>query len=149
MTVYFRLTEFFFAKFKTTRNRLYWILAQYTKRRNEILNQFEHGFEHSVTPGTLFHHSGITINDGVKIDPNVQLFKSVTLALVNGKTCSIGENSIIFSHVIILGRKIGKNCIIGAGSVVTQDIPDNSIAVGVPARIVNHVEDTNKYLEFQ
>ncbi|WP_099465341.1 MULTISPECIES: acyltransferase [Parabacteroides] len=50
----------------------------------------------------------------------------------------IGANS-----VIVAGVHIGKRCQIGAGSVVTKDIPDYSIAVGNPARVIKHY-DTNK-----
>lgn len=42
------------------------------------------------------------------------------------------------------GVTIGDNCIIGFGSVVTHDIPANSVAVGVPARVVGTVEDYYK-----
>lgn len=49
----------------------------------------------------------------------------------------IGENCWIGAKVTVLsGATIGDNCVIGAGSVVTKSIPDNSIAVGVPARVV-------------
>lgn len=48
------------------------------------------------------------------------------------------------AHYRKRGVKIGNNCIIGAGSVVTRDIPDNSVAVGIPAKVINtmskHVE---------
>ena len=47
--------------------------------------------------------------------------------------------------------KIGSNCIIGAGSVVTKDIPDNSVAVGIPAKVIGKydeiVEKYKKYSE--
>lgn len=48
------------------------------------------------------------------------------------------ENHVwIGMHCIVLkGVKIGKNSIIGAGSVVTKDIPENSIAVGVPCKVI-------------
>ena len=48
-----------------------------------------------------------------------------------GDNCFIGYGSIILPNVTI-----GRNCVIGAGSVVTRDIPDDSIASGVPARII-------------
>jgi len=38
------------------------------------------------------------------------------------------------------GVNIGNNVIIGAGSIVTRDIPDNSVAVGVPARVIKTTE---------
>jgi acetyltransferase-like isoleucine patch superfamily enzyme len=49
----------------------------------------------------------------------------------------LGEDVWLGAGVIILGGiRIGKGSIIGAGSVVTRDIPEYSIAVGVPARVV-------------
>lgn len=49
----------------------------------------------------------------------------------------IGEGSYIgLGASIIQGISIGRNCIIGAGAVVIKDIPDNSVAVGVPAKII-------------
>jgi len=124
-------------------------MADFFKRKNEVKNNFEHGYQHNIAYGTLFHHTGITLNDNVVIDDNVQIFKNVTLAIVEGKTCEIGNGSVIFSHVIILGKKIGKNCVIGAGSVVTTDIPDNSIAVGSPARVIKKCVDAHDYLEYR
>lgn len=60
----------------------------------------------------------------------------------------IGDNSNIGWNVIILpGVTIGKNCVIGAGAVVTKDIPDNSIAVGVPAKVIESIEDYRKKVE--
>jgi acetyltransferase-like isoleucine patch superfamily enzyme len=55
------------------------------------------------------------------------------------KGASIGSNSTILSHVTI-----GENAIIGAGSVVTKDIPPNTIVAGNPARIIRAIdaEDT-------
>ena len=38
------------------------------------------------------------------------------------------------------GVKIGKNVIIGSGSVVTKDIPDNTIAVGNPCRVIKTID---------
>lgn len=55
---------------------------------------------------------------------------------------TIGNNIWFGEFVTVLkGVKIGDNCIIGAGSIVTKDIPDNSVAVGVPARVVSSLDD--------
>jgi len=54
----------------------------------------------------------------------------------------IGDDVYLGIRSIILpGVTIGNRCVIGAGSVVTQDIPDNSVAAGVPARVVRSVDD--------
>ena len=54
----------------------------------------------------------------------------------------VGDNTNIGWNTIILpGVTIGCNCIIAAGAVVTKDVPDNSVAVGVPARVIETVEE--------
>ena len=149
MPVYLRLTEYFYKRYKCTNIIVYLLLAQYFKRKNEVINQFEHGFQHNISAGTLFHHTGITMNDGIRIGKNVQLFKNITFAQVDGRVCEIGDDSVIFSHVIILGKRIGRNCVIGAGSVVISDIPDCSVVVGNPARVVKKCRVAHDYLEFK
>ncbi|MEE3404785.1 MAG: DapH/DapD/GlmU-related protein, partial [Acutalibacteraceae bacterium] len=54
---------------------------------------------------------------------------------------SIGDNVNIGWNVIILpGVTIGNNVVIRAGAVVTKDIPDNSVAAGVPAKVIETIE---------
>ena len=60
--------------------------------------------------------------------------------LVSKGPVSIGSNVWIGENVVILpGVRIGNNCIIGAGSIVTKNIDDNSLAVGNPARVIKHI----------
>ncbi|SHJ12629.1 transferase hexapeptide (six repeat-containing protein) [Tangfeifania diversioriginum] len=57
-------------------------------------------------------------------------------------TIKIGNNVYLGYDVIILpGVKIGNNVIVGARSVVTRNIPDNSVAVGSPARVIKSTDD--------
>ena len=52
----------------------------------------------------------------------------------------IGKNVWIGANVVILpGVSIGENSVIGAGAVVTESIPNNSLAVGVPAKVKKHL----------
>lgn len=54
----------------------------------------------------------------------------------------IGDDVWIGGNVTILpGVNIGNNVVIGAGAVVTKDIPDNSLAIGVPAKVVREIEN--------
>lgn len=68
--------------------------------------------------------------------------------IVQLKPVTIGEGSWIGMNVCILGAKIGRNCVIGANSVVNKDIPDYCIAVGTPAIIIKRFDFiTNQWLK--
>ena len=54
----------------------------------------------------------------------------------------VGNNVQIGSNAMILpGVKIGSNVIIGAGAIVTKDIPDDSVAVGIPAKVIENIAE--------
>lgn len=57
---------------------------------------------------------------------------------------SIGEGSWIGENVSIIGASIGRNCVIGANSVVTHDVPDYAVAVGVPARVIRQYDPDSR-----
>lgn len=55
---------------------------------------------------------------------------------------TIGNNNYFGQKVTVLkGVTIGDNCVIGLGSIVTHDIPSNSVAVGIPARVIGNTDD--------
>lgn len=76
---------------------------------------------------------------------DVEIGEGVTighLAMLHG--CCIGDNSLIGIGAIVLNHAvIGKNCIIGANALVTEGthIPDNSLAVGSPAKVIKTLSD--------
>ncbi|MCN4478058.1 galactoside O-acetyltransferase, partial [Escherichia coli] len=107
---------------------------------------------------TIVDDYTVTIGDNVLIAPNVTL--SVTGHPVhhelrkNGEMYSfpitIGNNVWIGSHVVINpGVTIGDNSVIGAGSVVTKDIPPNVVAAGVPCRVIREINDRDKQYYFK
>ena len=60
--------------------------------------------------------------------------------------CEIGDNSLIGINAVVLnGAKIGRNCIIGANALVPEGkiIPDNSMVLGSPGKVVREVNDKN------
>jgi maltose O-acetyltransferase len=61
--------------------------------------------------------------------------------LENAKPISIDADAWLGGGAIVLpGRSIGANSVVGAGSVVTRDIPPNSVAVGNPCRVIRTLE---------
>lgn len=97
---------------------------------------------------TVLDEALVTIGDDVFIGPNVSLYTachstdSVERNTRNewARPITIGNNVWIGGSVTVLpGVTIGNNCTIGAGSVVVHDIPDNSIAVGNPCRVIKMI----------
>lgn len=117
--------------------------------------------EQGLTVGTNFrNHSPyafdalfpwlISVGDNVCFSANVKLLAHDTSTeYVNGHTkigrIDIGDNVYIGYGVIVLCNvRIGNNCIIGAGSVVTKDVPDGTVYAGNPARFICTVEEYRK-----
>jgi putative colanic acid biosynthesis acetyltransferase WcaB len=93
----------------------------------------------------FYHGQGLVVNYKTIIGDNCVLRNGVTIGhkkLADGtlsKCPRIGNNVDIGANVCIIGDiTIGNNVTIGAGAVVVKDIPDNSIAVGNPARILEN-----------
>jgi galactoside O-acetyltransferase len=61
-----------------------------------------------------------------------------------GRNCWLGANV-----VVVPGVTIGDNVVVGAGSVVTRDLPDNVVAVGNPCRILREVNDRDQEYYFK
>lgn len=65
------------------------------------------------------------------------------------KPITIGDNVWVGAGVHIMGGvTIGRNSIIGAGSVVTKDIPENVIAAGVPCRMIREITEEDRNPDF-
>ena len=68
---------------------------------------------------------------------NWHIYKMSWLFEQSGGDIVIDDDALLGVAVIVLDKvRIGKGAVIGAGSVVTRDVPDGAIATGVPARVV-------------
>jgi carbonic anhydrase/acetyltransferase-like protein (isoleucine patch superfamily) len=75
----------------------------------------------------------LTLGDNVSVGHQVMLHG-----------CTIGEGSLVGIQAVVLNNaRIGRNCIVGAGSVVTEgkEFPDNSLIIGSPARLVRTLDE--------
>ncbi len=95
----------------------------------------------------------VKIGDNVMLGPNVAIITAghpIHYAVRNTKyeygiPITIGNNVWIGANVVILpGANIGDNTVIGAGSVVTKDIPSNVVAVGNPCKPIKIIKDEDK-----
>lgn len=82
-------------------------------------------------------------------DGSVQIFRDKYPGLDIFGKISVGDNSFIGIGCLILpNTRIGSNCIIGAGSVVRGEIPDNSVVIGNPAKIIYKTSVMEKLIKF-
>lgn len=100
-------------------------------------------------------HEEIRICEGSNVQENVVMHVDAGFALTVGRNCTIGhkvmlhgctigENSLIGMGATVLnGARIGKNCLIGAGALITENkvIPDNSLVMGAPGKVVREVSE--------
>ena len=110
----------------------------------EILNGFDFGSE----PWLVTIGNNVRVSSGVRItthDGGVwvlrNLYPELSMADRFGRVV-IGDNVHIgMDAMIMAGVTIGSNCVVGAHAVVTHDVPDGSVVAGVPARIIESIED--------
>lgn len=99
---------------------------------------------------TLVDDAHIYIGDHVMIAPNVTLstaghpenIEERNKGMQYSKDIHIEDGVWIGAHVVVMpGITIGKNSIIGAGSVVTKDIPEGVVAYGVPCKVIRTIDE--------
>ena len=133
-----RLTKYFYGKSK--------VLHVLAKLKLHSL-MYRYGIEipwiTDIGPGFYIgYFGGVVVNGGAKIGMNVNISQGVVVGVHNRgdwkgvpviEDCVyIGPGAKIFGSV-----KIGKGAAIGANAVVTKDVPENGVAVGIPARVIS------------
>lgn len=113
---------------------LWWCLTYSLRKRICLPRTLQVGY------GLYIGHNGpIIINPSAKIGNNCNLSQFTTIGSNDGMAATIGDNTYIGPNVCIVEDvKIGSNVTIGAGSVVTKNIPDNATAVGNYAKVINY-----------
>ena len=114
-----------------------------------LQNRISEVFHVDIHPGAVLgqgmmmdHATGVVIGETAVVGENVSILHGVTLGGTGTSTGvrhpRIGDGVVIGANVTILGSiKVGADTKIGAGSVVLEDLPSGSTAVGIPARVIN------------
>ena len=86
----------------------------------------------------LPHPNGVVIHEEVIVGNDCMIMQQVTIGMIGeGEVPTIGNRVYIGAGAKIIGKvSVGDGARIGANAVVTQDVPDNCTAVGVPAKII-------------
>lgn len=107
---------------------------------------------------TILDVAKVIIGDNCQMAPNVAIYTAGhpvhpdtrNTAYEYGIEVTIGDNVWIGGNTVICpGVHIGSNTVIGAGSVVTKDIPDWAIAAGNPCRVIREITDADRKLYFR
>ncbi|MCD9575247.1 acyltransferase [Flavobacterium soyae] len=98
-------------------------------------------FNHIYATRCISIGENVLTADKVYISDNLHNYEDITTPIVKQSlkqvaNVFIGDGSWLGENVCIIGASIGKNCVVGANSVVTRNIPDYCIVVGAPATII-------------
>ena len=106
-----------------------------------MIGRFNHIY---ATKSIIIEDKVLTANN-VYISDNLHGYNSPEIPIVDQPVIQkapviIGEGSWLGQNSCIIGAQIGRHCVVGANAVVTKDIPDFSVVVGAPARIIKRFD---------
>jgi acetyltransferase-like isoleucine patch superfamily enzyme len=110
-------------------------------------------FNHIASVNSVYIGKNVLTADKVYISDHNHQYADISKPVMdqgiysNG-IVSIGDGTWIGENVCIVSAKIGRNCVVAANSVITKDIPDYSVAAGIPARVIKKYDpDTNRWVK--
>ena len=103
-------------------------------------------FNHIYATKSIVLGNDVLTANNVYISDNSHNYDNPCLPVVQQPilqkdTVVIGDGSWLGQNACVIGAKIGRHCIVGANSVVTNNLPDFSVAIGAPARIIKRYDE--------
>ena len=144
----FRLSTYLY-NFKITRP-----LAYLLTMMNDLIAGVWIGPTTQIKAGLFLGNSrGLVINSTAKIGTYCSIMQNVA---IGGPNVTIGDNVEINAGASIISNargkaslSIGNNVIIGAGAVVIKDVPDCSVVIGVPGKIIKKITPNDNWIAFR
>jgi serine O-acetyltransferase len=136
----YRVCNFFYLNKKSFLLFLFNLLFRHCKNTYSI----DLSYETTIGSGLyLGHLLGTVISPKSIIGKNINIMQNTTIGYASRGTQKgypiIGDNVYIGAGAVIIGNiKIGNNAIIGANCVVTKDVPDKAVVVGVPGKVISY-----------
>jgi acetyltransferase-like isoleucine patch superfamily enzyme len=133
-----------------------WIMALKNSKKDPVINigdgSYIGRFVHIVSINKIEICDNVAMADKVYITDNAHNYEDINTLMKEQEILDfgpvvIGENTWLGENACIMGASIGKHCVIGVNAVVTTDIPDYSIAVGSPARVIKQYNFNTKKWE--
>jgi len=133
-----------------------WIMALKNSKKDPVINigdgTYIGRFVHIVSINKIEICDNVAMADKVYITDNAHNYEDINTLMKEQEILDfgpvvIGENTWLGENACIMGASIGKHCVIGVNAVVTTDIPDYSIAVGSPARVIKQYNFNTKKWE--
>lgn len=125
-------------------------IAKFITKLNGLIHNSHIPYTAEIGEKSCFSYGGIgiVIHDNAIIGKHCTIGQGVTIGgrTGHGGPPIIGDNVYIGPGARLLGEfKVGNNVVIGSNAVIIHDIPDNSVAAGIPAKVIK--TDVNKWKE--
>ncbi len=103
-------------------------------------------FNHVYATRSVVIGANVLSANGVYISDNLHGYEDVTRpvkqqAVRQVEDTRIGDGTWLGHNACVFGARIGRNCVVGANSVVTRDVPDYCVVAGAPARIIRRYDE--------
>ena len=134
---------------KTNENKIFFFIGRYLLYHYSIKYGIIIPYQTTIGKGLYIgHFSCIVINSNSIIGENVNISQGVTIGQKNGGSRNgspiIGDKVYIGAGAKVIGNcQIGNNVVIGANCVVTKNINDGGVAVGIPMKIISYCGSVN------